>query len=92
MTQDDLFAADAPIRSGWVVTCGEQDRSGNVSLLKDNFIGEGVFYLIFSSQAAADREAKAMNKIRGGMRMEEIYKVAKLKPEWVDGLPCRRVH
>lgn len=92
MTQDDLFAADAPIRSGWVVTCGGQDRSGNVSLLKDNFIGEGVFYLIFSSQAAADREAKAMNKIRGGMRLEEIYKVAKLKPEWVDGLPCRRVH
>jgi hypothetical protein len=92
MTQDDLFVADAPIRSGWVITCGEQDRSGNFSLLRDNFIGEGVFVLIFSSQAAADREAKAMNKIRGGMRLEEIYKVAKLKPEWIDGLPCRRVH
>jgi hypothetical protein len=88
--QTDIFSDPQP-KTLWVVICGQPDSEGNVSILKDTFPGEGAFHLTFSSREAAEREAKAMNKIRAGMKLTEIYAAAKVKPGWLDGLSTKRV-
>lgn len=88
--QHDIFSDPQP-KTLWVVLCGSPDADGNVSILKDTFVGEGVFHMTFSSRDAAEKEAKTMNRIRAGMKLTEIYSAAKVKPGWLDGLPTKRI-
>lgn len=91
MSPIDIFASAQAPKSCWVVICGEPDSDGQVSILRDSIPNEGTFYLTFSSQEQAEREAKAMNRLRAGMKLPEIYSAKKAKPEWLDGLRITRI-